>query len=141
MAVRGRKTFKEILREEAPRVARELEKKACTASRLAKIQPVQAVALYALKNDAVRQLFRIPGEMPFVRDAWTTRQGFLLSIRLCRTGSFLHFPFEELTASARQFYRPWVTARASGKRWQQVVRTRPLVAAGRVNGERLGGLQ
>jgi hypothetical protein len=118
MGTRRRLTFDEILREEAPRTTAELEAKARTASRLAKIQLTKASTLYSLKNRAIRQLFRIPGQMPFIRDAWTTHCGLLLSIRLTRTGSFLHFPFEELNAAVREFYGPWVARRARGKRWE-----------------------
>jgi len=139
MAKPQRKTFQTILRDEAPRIARELEVKARTFSRLAKIQPLHAATLYSLKNSAVRRLYSIPEQMPFIRDAWTTRRGFLLSIRLRRTGSLLHLPFEELTPSARQFYRAWVTARARGKRWQQVPRRSRGALAKAANANPCGG--
>jgi hypothetical protein len=114
----NRLTFRDILRQEAPQNAKALETKACTASRLAKIQPRHAAQLYFVKDLAVRQLFRIPGQMPFVRNAWTTEHGFLLSIRLCKTGAFLHLPFEELTDAAQRFYGPWVRKRAYENPWQ-----------------------
>jgi hypothetical protein len=131
MAREGRRTFREILRGEGPRIARELENKARAASRLAKIHPVNASTLYSLKNRAIRQLFRIPGERPFIRDAWTTRQGILLSIRLSRTGSFLHFPFEELHAPTQEFYRAWIAKRACGRRFE------PATSAARSAGRRV----
>lgn len=124
MARRERKTFRDVLQKAAPRIARELEIRAQTASRLAKIQPRHAAQLYSLKSEAIRQLFRIPGQMPFIRDAWTTQRGFLLSIHLCQTGSFLHVPFEKLTEAAQQFYGAWVAKRAHGNRWQPVNQTR-----------------
>ena len=120
MGARGQRTFRDILREEASRIAWELEVKATTASRLAKILPEDAAALYSIKNRTVSQLFRIPRQMPSIHDAWTTRRGFLLSIQLNRTGSFLHFPFEKLNAVAQRFYGPWVARRARGNRWQPV---------------------
>jgi DNA adenine methylase len=131
MGAMGHKTFRDILRDEAPQIARELELKARTASRLAKIQPANAAALYSIKNRAVSQLFRISGQMPSIRDAWFTRRGLLLSIRLSRTGSFLHFPFEHLNAVAQRFYGLWVATRARGNWWRptQTVlgnRNRPL---------------
>lgn len=115
MARNGRRTFRDILREEAPRIARELENKARTASRLAKIHPANASTLYSLKNRAIRQLFRIPGERPLICDAWTTHRGILLSIRLSRTGGFLHFPSDELHAATHEFYRAWIAKRARGQ--------------------------
>jgi hypothetical protein len=117
MATRHRKTFQEIVQGVAPRIARELELKARIASKIAKIQPIQAAALYSLKNRAVRRLFRTAGHAPLVRDAWTTAKGFLLSLKLTHTESWLHFPFDELTAATQRFYRPWVTKRARGNPW------------------------
>jgi len=118
MATKERRTFQQILERERPRIARELEIKARIASKVAKLQPSCTPALYQLKNRAVCQLFRLPGHMPLVRDAWTTDCGILLSIKLCRTESWLHFPFEQLSAAAQRFYGPWVTKRAHGNRWQ-----------------------
>lgn len=123
MATRRRRTFRDILRSEAPRIAQALEKKARIASRLAKIQPHQASQLYSLKYTAVRQLFRIPGQMPAISDAWTTHRGYLLSIQLRRTGSSLHCPFRQLPVLARQVYIGWVTQRAVGKCWHASTRS------------------
>lgn len=121
MSIEGRKTFQDIVWEESPRIARELEKKARTASRLAKIQPKHAAKLYAIKYAAVRELFRMPGQTPFVRDAWTTEAGILLSIRLAGTGALLHFPFERLHTATQKFFRPWASRRAQEKQWNTLI--------------------
>jgi len=113
-----RKTFREILLQEAPRIARRLEIKARLASKLAKIQPVNASTLYSLKYCAVRELFRLPGHSPLIRDAWTAERGILLSIKLNGTDSWLHVPFHVLNVAARNFYGPWVARRARGNPWQ-----------------------
>jgi hypothetical protein len=127
-----RRTFQEILRAESPRIARALETKARTAAWLAKTNPHTAQRLYSLKSQAVRQLFRIPGQMPLVRNAWKTQQGFLLSIRLRRTHSSLHFPYQELSILAQRLYAKWVADRARGKRWyssSRIVKGPRLLAA------------
>lgn len=118
MAKSQRKTFRQILQEEGPRIADHLETRARHASKLAKIQPACATTLYSLKCRAVRELFRLPGHAPFIRDAWTTHRGLLLSIKLTQTDSWLHVPLNELTAAAQQFYGPWAAKRAAIKRWQ-----------------------
>lgn len=123
MAKKERRTFQEILEQERPRIARELEIKARIASKVAKV--CSASALYQLKYRAVRELFKLPGHMPLVRNAWSTDCGILLSIKLCRTDSWLHFPFEQMSGAARQFYGPWVVKRARGNRWQITSRTSP----------------
>lgn len=128
MRTNQRKTFRSILRAEAPRIARELELEARTASRLAKIQPHHAAALYTIKNRAVRQLFRIPGQMPSLHDAWTTRRGILLSLKLNRSESWLHFPFDELSPVAQRLYRAWAAKHARGNRWQPTPRGSSLFA-------------
>lgn len=112
------KSFEEILREEAPHSAQKLEAKARNASWIAKIRPEHSNKLYAIKHDALRQLFRIPAHAPLISDAWTTSRGFLLSVRLSRTGSLLHVPFGELNAKTQQSHGLWVARRARGKRWQ-----------------------
>lgn len=114
-----RKTFEEILREEAPRSAGRLETKARNASWIAKIRPQHSAKLYAIKHDALRQLFRIPTHAPLIRDAWTTSRGFLLSVRLRRTGSLLHVPFGELNAKTRQAHGVWISRRARGRWWRR----------------------
>lgn len=121
MSSERRKTFREIIREESPRMAHELETKAQTASRLAKIQPEHAAKFYAIKYTAVRELFRMPGHAPLIRDAWTTEAGILLSIRLTETGALLHFPFDRLYSATQQFFRRWASRRAEGKRWNAVI--------------------
>jgi hypothetical protein len=118
MASKERRTFQQILQQERPRIARELEMKARMASKVAKLQPRYASTLYQLKSRAVRQLCAMPGHMPLLRDAWTTDYGILLSIKLSCTDSWLHFPFEQLPAAAQRFYGPWVRRRASGNQWQ-----------------------
>lgn len=123
MASKERRTFQQILQQERPRIARELEMKARIASKVAKLQPRRTSTLYELKNRAVRQLFRLPGHMPLVRDAWTTDCGILLSIKLSRTDSWLHLPFEQLSAAAQRFYGPWVRKRAYGNPWHLVSAT------------------
>ena len=123
MRTRERRTFQQILQQEQPRIARELELKARIASKVAKVQPRSASILYQLKNRALRQLFSLPGHMPLVRDAWTTNCGILLSIKLYRTDSWLHFPFEQLSVAAQRFYGRWVIKRAHGNRWQLVSTT------------------
>jgi hypothetical protein len=115
-----RKTFREILREEAPRNAWKLETKARTASWLAKIQPRCSSKLYSIKHAAVRQLFRISEHAPSIGDAWTTGRGFLLSVRLVRTGSLLHVPFDALRVTTQQTHGAWVARRARGRYWQRL---------------------
>lgn len=98
-------------------MAGHLEMKARIASKLAKLESVNSSELYALKNSGLKRLFGLPGYMPFIRDAWATKRGILLSLKLSRTDSWLHFPFDELNASAQQFYGPWVAKRARGNPW------------------------
>jgi hypothetical protein len=114
-----RKTFQEILSEEAARSAWKLETKARNASWLAKIQPEQASKLYSIKDAALRQLFRIPDHAPVIRDAWTTNRGFLLSIRLKSTVSLLHAPFDKLDPETQRTQGAWIAQRARGRRWQK----------------------
>jgi hypothetical protein len=123
MATKERKTFQEILREEAPESAFKLEIKARNASWLAKIQPAHSPGLYSIKHAALRQLFCVPEHAPVIRDAWTTSHGFLLSVRLNRTGSLLHVPFDELNATTRQAQGAWIGRRARGRWWQGPRRT------------------
>jgi hypothetical protein len=124
MATKQRKkTFQEVLREEAPRSAWKLETKARCASWIAKIQPEHSCELYPVKHAALRQLFRIPAHAPVIRDAWTTSRGFLLSVRLKRTGALLHVPFNELNATTRQQHGSWIARRARGRWWQTPDRT------------------
>jgi hypothetical protein len=114
----GRKTFREILREEAHRNARRLETKARSASWLAKLEPQHSSALYSVKHAALRQLFGIRQHAPAIRDAWTTGRGFLLSVQLQTTGSFLHVPFGALAIATQQAHGLWVARRARGRHWQ-----------------------
>jgi hypothetical protein len=114
-----RKTFQQILREEAPRNARTLEAKARSASWLAKIQPTHARELYSVKHAALRHLFRIAGYSPVILDAWSSGRGFLLSVRLKRTRALLHVPLNELMITTQQAHAPWVAERARGKWWRQ----------------------
>jgi hypothetical protein len=123
MAVRQRKTFQEILREEAPRNAGKLETKARSASWLAKIQPKHSSELYSIKHDALRQLFRMPEHTPVIRDAWVTGRGFLLSVRLRRSHSLLHMPFDELKMTTQQAHGTWVAQRARGRSWRRPLKT------------------
>ena len=116
-----RKTFEEILREEAPQSAQKLEAKARNASWIAKIHPQHSAMLYAIKHDALRQLFRMPTHAPLIRDAWTTSRGFLLSVRLTRTGSLLHVPFGELNAKTQQTHGVWISRRARGRWWRRTL--------------------
>lgn len=118
-----RKTFREILREEAPRNAWKLETKARSASWLAKIQPQCSSKLYSVKHAAVSQLFRISEHAPVISDAWITGRGFLLSVRLVRTGSQLHVPFDALRITTQQAHSAWVARRARGRHWQQPPQT------------------
>lgn len=113
-----RKTFQDILRQEAPLCAWKLETKARHASWLAKLHPGQASELYSVKHAALRQLFRISAHAPLVRDAWTTPQGFLLSVQLARTGSLLHVPLNELNVVTQQAHVAWAARRARGKWWR-----------------------
>jgi hypothetical protein len=113
-----RKTFQEILREEAPRNAWRLETKARSASWLAKLEPQHCSALYSVKHAALRQLFLLPRHAPVIRDAWTTDRGFLLSVQLQSTGSMLHVPFDALRVTTQQAHGLWVARRARGRRWQ-----------------------
>lgn len=114
----GRKTFQEILREEAPRNAWRLESKARSASWLAKLEPRHSSALYSVKHAALRQLFGVPQHAPLIRDAWTTGRGFLLSVQLQSTGSMLHLPFDALRGATQQVLGLWIARRARGKQWQ-----------------------
>jgi hypothetical protein len=124
MATKERKSFREILREEAPRNASKLETKARNASWLAKIQPKQAKELYSIKHAAVRHLFRIPEYAPIIRDAWTTGVGFLLSIQLKRTGFLLHVPFNQLNPAVQQTQGAWIARRARNQSWEPPQTTR-----------------
>jgi hypothetical protein len=114
----GRKTFQEILREEAHRNARRLETKARSASWLAKLEPRHSSALYSVKHAALRQLFGMPLHAPAIRDAWTTGRGFLLSVQLQSTGSLLHVPFGALNGATQQAHGLWVARRARGRQWR-----------------------
>jgi hypothetical protein len=116
---KGRKTFQEILREEAPRNAWQLETKARSASWLAKLEPQHSSALYSVKHAALRQLFLVVPHAPVIRDAWTTGRGFLLSVRLQGTGSMLHVPFHALRVTTQQAHGLWVARRARGRHWQR----------------------
>jgi hypothetical protein len=124
MAVKERKTFREILQKAAPETALKLELKARHASWLAKIEPQYSSELYSVKHAALRQLFRVPEYAPVIRDAWTTNRGFLLSLRLNRTGSLLHVPFNELNAATRQMQGAWIARRARDRWWQSQRRMR-----------------
>jgi len=117
MRASQRKTFRAILREEAPRNALRLETKARAASRLAKVESQHASSLYAIKRAAIQQLFRIPAYSPAIRDAWTTDRGFLLSVGLMGTGSLLHLPFDALSSETQESKGSWVSERARGRRW------------------------
>lgn len=117
MAKPQRKTFEQILRDEAPRNARRLETVARQASWIAKIEPSQSRALYSVKHAALRQLFRIPAQAPLIRDAWCTNEGFLLSVRLRRTRSSLHIPFNELNVITQQAQATYIAERAQGRWW------------------------
>jgi len=123
MAAKQRKTFQEILREQAARSAWKLETKARSASWLAKIHPEYSSGLYAIKHAALRQLFRIPGHAPVIRDAWATSQGFLLSVCLKNTDALLHAPFNELNTGIQRAHGSWIARRASGRWWQKPQRT------------------
>jgi hypothetical protein len=124
MRQKQRKTFQEILQEEASGSALKLEIKARQASWLAKIRPERSPGLYSIKHAALRQLFRVPEHAPVIRDAWTTSHGFLLSVRLNRTGSLLHVPFDELNFATQQTQGVWIARRARGRWWQAPRRTR-----------------
>jgi hypothetical protein len=113
-----RKTFNDILQEEAPRNAWKLETKARSASWIAKTQPEGSRSLYSIKHAVLRQLFRVPGQAPVIRDAWSSASGFLLSVRLRRTRSLLHVPFEELRITTQQAHIAWVAQRARGRWWR-----------------------
>ena len=117
MRATHRKTFEQILQDVAPRNARSLELKARWASWLAKVEINQSEALYEIKNDALRQLFRIPSQEPVIRDAWTSGRRYLLSVRLRRSRSLLHVPFDELRITTQQKHGMWVAQRAWGKRF------------------------
>lgn len=119
MRQKQRKTFQEILQEEAPRNAWKLETKARSASWLAKIQPQCSTELYSIKHAALSQLFRISEHAPVIRDAWITGHGFLLSVQLTRTGSLLHIPFDALRTTTQQAHGAWIARRARGRYWQQ----------------------
>jgi len=118
MAKNDRKSFRDILREEAPRSAWKLETKARHASWLAKIRPGCSSELYAIKHAALRQLFCIPAHAPMIRNAWTTARGFLVSVELARTGSRLHVPLDALNLSTQQAHAAWVMRCARGKWWR-----------------------
>lgn len=119
MTAKQRKSFQEILREEAPRSAWKLEAKARSASWLAKIHPEYSSAFYAIKHAALKQLFRIPAHAPVIRDAWTTSRGFLLSVRLRETNALLHAPFNELNTEIQRMHGHWIVRRARGRWWQK----------------------
>jgi hypothetical protein len=122
MSQKQRRTFREILREEAPRNAWKLETKARHASWLAKIQPQCSAGLYSIKHAALTQLFRISEHAPIIRDAWVTGRGFLLSVLLRRAGSLLHMPFDALTVTTQQVQGAWIARRARGRYWQRPAR-------------------
>ena len=125
MSQKQRKTFQEILREEAPRSASKLESKARSASWLAKSQPQCSSELYSIKHAALSQLFRLSEHAPVICDAWITGRGFLLSVRLRRTGSLLHLPFDALRITTQQAHGTWVARRARGRYWQRPQRIHP----------------
>jgi hypothetical protein len=118
----ARKTFKEILQEETSRNASTLEMKARTASRIAKIQPQSSVGLYSIKYCALRKLFQMPEYAPVILDAWTTTQGFLLSVSLARSSARLHFPFNLLNPEIQRTQGAWIARRARGRQWEQLSR-------------------
>ena len=119
---RDRRTFRRILQSTASLNAQRLEIKAQTPSWLAKIEPEHEAALYALKHNALRQLFRIPNHSPTIDDAFTTTRGFLLSVRLNETGAFLHLPFDQLNTEVQRAHEAWIAHRARGKNWQTIPR-------------------
>ena len=123
MSKKCRKTFQAILSEESGRIASRLEAKARQASWLAKLQPSSSGELYSIKHAALRQLFKVPAYEPLIRDAWTTSHGFLLSVRLRRTGSLLHVPFGELNAKTQEMQGVWISRRARGRWWRPTLRT------------------
>lgn len=118
MRQKQRKSFQEILCEEAPRNALKLEVKARSASWLAKIQPQCSRAMYSIKHAALRQLFQIPEHAPAIHDAWVTGRGFLLSIRLAKSGAWLHLPFDQLKIATQRACGAWIARRARGKHWE-----------------------
>jgi hypothetical protein len=120
MGDQARKTFKEILQEESPRNAFTLETKARTASRLAKIQPQCSASLYSIKYAALRKLFQMPAFAPVILDAWTTSQGFLLSVGLIHSSAKLHLPFNQLNPEVQRSHGTWIARRARGKLWQHM---------------------
>jgi hypothetical protein len=124
MVARQRKTFQEILQEEAPRSVSKLEVKARNASWLAKIHREHSSRFYSIKHAALRQLFRIRTHAPIIRDAWTTSQGFLLSVLLRKTNALLHVPFNELNTDIQRAHGRWIARRARGKWWEEPRRTK-----------------
>jgi hypothetical protein len=122
MGNQGRKTFKEILQEETARNALTLEIKARAASRIAKIHPRFSVSLYSIKYTALRKLFQMPACAPVILDAWTTAQGFLLSIGLVRSSARLHFPFSQLNPEVQRTHGTRIARLARGRQWVQLPR-------------------
>ena len=127
MPTNRRKTFQDILCEVASRNAATLERKARWASWLAKIRPEHSTALYSIKHASLRQLFKVPAYAPLIRDAWTTGQGFLLSIRLRHTNSLVHLPFNQLTSEVQRVQGTWIARRARGRHWQASLTPQQLV--------------
>jgi hypothetical protein len=117
-----RLAFREILAKEEGRIASTLEHKAIVASWLAKAYPQKASAFYSLKHTALRQLFRVRGSTPIIRDAWTTSRGFLLSVRLVSTNSLLHIPFDQLLPDTQLINEARVAELAKRKWWRPVQR-------------------
>lgn len=119
-----RRTFGQILQQVAPRNAETLETKARWASWLAKSERSHAPEFYSLKDDALRQLFRIPSHEPVIRDAWVCGPHYLVSVKLRRTRSLLHVPFDELRITTQQAHGKRVIELARNKRWRKRQRSR-----------------
>lgn len=96
--IQHRKTFREVLEGVSPQNALALEKKARSASWLAKKYPSESRAFYRIKHQALAQLFHIENQAPTILECSQSGHTMLLSLCLRRTRALLHVPFGEMKA-------------------------------------------
>jgi len=99
--IQHRKTFREVLEGVSPQNALSLEKKARSASWLAKKYPSESKAFYRIKHQALAQLFHIGDEAPTILECSQSGHTVLLSVCLRRTRALLHVPFGEMKAQMK----------------------------------------
>ena len=119
MTTKHRKTFEQILGEAAAGDrSKDGNEGQASFNRLPNSCLKVARTLYAIEHLAIRHLFRLQGQAPTIRDAWSSGRGYLLSVRLQRTSSLLHVPFDELRMTTQQAHASWVAQRARGRWWR-----------------------